>query len=388
MTDTTPQAWAEQPAEKALTLPSRYFYDPQLFAAERDRIFMGAWHFACHVNELAEPGAFVVREIFDQSVIVIRDRQGELHAFHNVCQHRGNRLLDETRGVQKGVIRCAYHSWCYGLDGSLRAAPRSDRIAAFNVDDYHIPPVRLEVFAGCVYFNLDPDATDMQTLFPGAEAAIREAIPDLDAMQLIQEDDVIVPANWKVIMDNSIEGYHFQLSGPHHVDLAALIDFDGYRLTHHDNWWTYGAPPNADAKQAYGVPLERPAGNGDGFFNIGIWPHNTFYQFPFSQCMGTFMIIPLDAERSILRFGYYTPHDTLPEVTRASMRWMNEELGPEDIELNISVQKGLHSLGYDQGRYMIDAARSNESEHLVLHFHRLVFQALHGDASTPQEAPS
>ncbi|WP_275287545.1 aromatic ring-hydroxylating oxygenase subunit alpha [Halomonas elongata] len=377
----SPQAWAAQRPERALTLPSRYFYDPALFEAERERIFMGAWHFGCHVNELDQAGAFVVRDIFDQSVILMRDRDGELHAFHNVCQHRGNRLLNEPRGVRKGVIRCAYHSWCYGADGRLKAAPRSDRIEAFDVNDYRIPPVRLQVFAGGVYFNFDPDAADMHDLFPGAEAAIRDAIPHLDEMRLIQEDDVIVPANWKVIMDNSIEGYHFQLSGPCHVDLASLIDFSGYKLRHHDNWWTYGAPPNREATEAYGESIGRPVEDGDGFFNIGLWPHNTFYQFPFSQCMGTFMIIPLDAERSILRFGYYSAHDpdALPEATRASIRWMNEDLGPEDIELNVTTQKGLRSLGYDQGRYMIDAERSNESEHLVLNFHRLVHRALHGE---------
>ena len=82
--------------------------------------------------------------------------------------------------------------------------------------------------------------------------------------------------------------------------------------------------------------------------------------------------------RSLLRFGYYSANEQTAEVSKACMRWMNEELGPEDIALNISVQKGLHSMGYDQGRYMIDAERSNESEHLVHHFHRLVFQGIHG----------
>ncbi|GGY55704.1 ring-hydroxylating oxygenase subunit alpha [Bacterioplanes sanyensis] len=374
--------WHAQDPEQALTLPSRYFFDKDIFAQEQQEIFMKAWHFGCHVNELSEPGAYVVRDIFDQSVILMRDKDGEINAFHNVCQHRGNRLLTETRGVQKGTIRCLYHSWCYAHNGDLRAAPRSQNIKAFNVDDFHIPKVRLQVFAGSVYFNFDADAEDMNTLFPGAEDAIRAAIPKLDDMRLVQEDDVIVPANWKVIMDNSIEGYHFQLSGPHHIDLASLINFSDYKLRCFDNWWTYGAPPNFDAKEAYGVALDRQAEEGDGFFNIGLFPHNTFYQFPFSQCMGTFMMIPLDAERTILRFGYYSPYEQLPEVTQASIQWMNEDLGPEDIDLNITVQKGLHSLGYDQGRYMIDAARSNESEHLVLHFHRLVYQALHGQSAT------
>ncbi|SDM66902.1 choline monooxygenase [Franzmannia pantelleriensis] len=382
MTDRIPiQQWDEQSAETAVTLPSRYFHDATIFAEERERIFMKAWHFGCHVNELSEAGAFVVRDIFRQSVILMRDRQGEIHAFHNVCQHRGNRLLNETRGVNKGVIRCAYHSWCYGQDGALRSAPRSDRLAGFDKQQHAIPAVRMEVFADCVFFNFDPDADSMQTLFPGADQAMREAIPDLDKMQLVEEDDVIVPANWKVIMDNSIEGYHFQLSGPCHVDLASLIDFAGYRLRQFDHWWTYGAPPNPDAIQAYGKPLSRPPEPGDGFFNIGIWPHNTFYQFPFTQCLGTFMMIPLDSERSLLRFGYYSAQQPISEVSRASIAWMNDELGPEDIDLNVTVQQGLHSLGYNQGRYMIDAERSNESEHLVHHFHRLVFRALHPEAS-------
>jgi choline monooxygenase len=81
-------------------------------------------------------------------------------------------------------------------------------------------------------------------------------------------------------------------------------------------------------------------------------------------------------EKSLLRFGYYRPERPMPKVTEASIRWMNEELGPEDIQLNVTTQKGLRSFGYDQGRYLVDAERSNQSEHLVHHFHSLVYQSL------------
>jgi choline monooxygenase len=155
-----------------------------------------------------------------------------------------------------------------------------------------------------------------------------------------------------------------------------LIDFTGYTLKQHDKWWTYIGPPNMDVTEAYGLSLNRRPLQRDCFFNIGLWPHNTFYQFPFSELLGTFIILPAGPEQSILRFGYYSAHDDLPEVSKAAMRWMNEDLGPEDIELNKTVQKGLHSFGYDQGRYMIDEQRSNESEHLVHHFHTLVYQSL------------
>ena len=368
--------WAEQRPEHAFTLPSRYFFDEQIFAAERDRIFMSAWHLAGHRNEFAEPGQFVVCDMFDQSVVVACGNDGKVNAFHNVCQHRGNRLLDVRRGNDTRVLRCAYHSWCYEMDGSLRSAPRSERLIAFDKQQFNIPKVRVEEFGGFVYFNFDADAPSLAELFPGADEEMRAVFPDLGKMRLIEEQDVIVPANWKVIMDNSIEGYHFKLSGPCHIDLAKLIDFKGYRLTKRDNWWTYIAPANQQAEEAYGVKLSGPRNPDERFFNIGLWPNNTFYTFPFSAFLGTFIMIPLDAERSLLRFGYYSPHEQVPEVSHACMKWMNEDLGPEDIELNISVQKGLRSLGYDQGRYMIDAERSNESEHLVHHFHKLVFDGI------------
>ncbi len=368
--------WSYSDPERAFTLPSKYFYDQDLHELEKERIFMGAWHVLGHRNELARPGAFVVRDIFDQSVIGACDRQGQVHAFYNVCQHRGNRLVTATRGVQSAVFRCPYHSWCYGHDGSLKNAPRSDRLKDFRKADFGIPNVRVEEFGGFYYFNMDPNARSMKELFPDAEEEMYRVFPDLDAMQLVQETDVVVPANWKVIMDNSIEGYHFRLSGPCHVDLASLIDFTGYTLKQHDKWWTYIGPPNMDVTEAYGLSLNRRPLQRDCFFNIGLWPHNTFYQFPFSELLGTFIILPAGPEQSILRFGYYSAHDDLPEVSKAAMRWMNEDLGPEDIELNKTVQKGLHSFGYDQGRYMIDEQRSNESEHLVHHFHTLVYQSL------------
>ena len=128
---------------------------------------------------------------------------------------------------------------------------------------------------------------------------------------------------------------------------------------------------------AYGLPVAGATWQTDWFFNIGLWPNTTFYCFPFTDLVGTFIMIPLEAEKSLLRFGYYAPdHREVPALTKAAVDWMNKELGPEDIALNISNQKGLHSFGYDQGRYLVDDSRSNQSEHLVRHFHQLCYQAI------------
>src|SRR5438445_5692647 len=112
---------------------------------------------------------------------------------------------------------------------------------------------------------------------------MRSFFPDLDGLRFLSEVDVEVPANCKVIMDNSIEGYHFDLSGPVHKQIGKMIDFSRWEPRDHDKWWTYKAPPKPGVNSAYGESLEGATYQTDWFFNIGIWPNTTFYCFPFSD---------------------------------------------------------------------------------------------------------
>jgi choline monooxygenase len=242
-----------------------------------------------------------------------------------------------------------------------------------------LKPVRAEVFASFVFVNLDPAAAPIAEMAPGAADVIRRFIPDLDRLTLIEEVDVPVAANWKVIQENSIEGYHFDNSGPAHKQLVQLIDFARYTLEPHGAWWTYIGPPRQDAKQAYGVPLDGATWQTDWFFNLGLWPNATIYAFPYADMVGTFIMMPTGPETSVLRFGYYgVAGRKVPAVTQACIRWMNQDLGPEDIGLNKSNQKGLRSFGFERGRYVIGESLGNRSEHLVRHFHRLCYAAVNG----------
>jgi phenylpropionate dioxygenase-like ring-hydroxylating dioxygenase large terminal subunit len=370
--------WSLADQEAGISLPARYFYDESVYQRERTEIFFKTWQLVGHVNEIAEPGAFATLEIMDQSVIVIRGKDGVLRAFHNACQHRGNRLVEARRGKSPAIV-CGYHAWTYGTDGALRAAPRTECVAGFNKESHGLKPVRLEVLAGFVFVNLDPKAKPIAEMAAGAEAEIRRFIPNLDELELVSEVDVPVAANWKVIQENSIEGYHFDYSGPVHKQLVKLIDFAGYTLTPHGEWWTYIGPPKTDATEAYGVPLDGATWQTDWFFNLGLWPNATIYAFPYSDVVGTFIMTPTGPETSMLRFGYYGPKGRpVPDVTKACIRWMNEDLGPEDIRLNISNQKGLKSMGFEHGRYVIGDGLGNRGEHLVRHFHRLCHGAIHG----------
>jgi carnitine monooxygenase subunit len=368
--------WSVEDQQAGYSLPARYFYDEEIFRREKSKIFFRSWHLVAHANELKEPGSFVTYDVFEQSVIVVVGRDGAIRAFHNVCQHRGNRLVEARRG-KTPVFTCGYHAWTYSLDGSLRGAPNVGGVEGFERSQHGLKPVPVETFASFVFINLDPDAKPIAAMTSGAEAEIRRFIPDLDRLTLIEEVDVPVPANWKVIQENSVEGYHFDNSGPAHKELVQLIDFAGYTLTANGEWWTYIGPPKRDAREAYGLPLAGATWQTDWFFNFGLWPNATLYAFPYADMVGIFIMNPTGPETSMLRFGYYGIEGReLPEVTRACIRWMNQYLGPEDINLNKSNQKGLRSFGFERGRYIIGEGVSNRSEHLVRHFHRLCYAAL------------
>src|SRR5580658_2570919 len=165
--------WSESDQAAGMSLPAPYFYDESIFQKERLQIFLKSWHLVAHVSELRAPGDFVTYDILDQSVIVTRSKEGGIQAFHNVCQHRGNRLVNTARG-NTPALTCGYHAWTYSMDGRLRGAPRTECVANFDKTRHGLKPVRVEIFAAFVYINLDPDAQPLAEMTPGAETQMRQ----------------------------------------------------------------------------------------------------------------------------------------------------------------------------------------------------------------------
>ena len=368
--------WQSDDPEQAYNLPSRYYYDEGVFRREIEAIFYPAWHFAGHRSEISEAGDFIKVDVFDQSVLVIRGNDGVARAFHNVCQHRGTRLVDQRRGKINRVIRCPYHAWSYQLDGKLRHAPRSDSIKGFEPGAISLSPVAIEEFSTFLFVNLDASAGSLRDDVGESADLLARHFPDLEDLELVDELDYEVDANWKVIVDNAIEGYHFTRSGPVHKDLAALIQFEKYELNQRGKWWYAMGPTEPGMTEAFGREIGDAKYQTDWFFNFFFWPHTGLYAFPFADFVGSFNQFPVSAEKTLLRLAYYRPKRAASEVTEACMHWMSYELGPEDIDLNVRQQRGLRSFGFDRGRYFVDEARSNNSEHLVHHFHSLVASAL------------
>ncbi len=207
------------------TFPGRYYYDPAIFAREQERIFGRMWVYGGVASSLAQPGHYRTVTIAGESVIVVRTKQGDLRAFFNVCRHRGSRLCPDTSGHLQGSIQCRYHAWTYGLDGRLIGAPNVFNRPDFERDLYGLHPVALEVWHGLIWLNLadDPPSLAAQLEDPfvrefGSNGPIeRYGIATLNVAKTIVYE---VEANWKLVMENTLECYH---CGPMHPELCALL---------------------------------------------------------------------------------------------------------------------------------------------------------------------
>ncbi|MBS0378151.1 MAG: aromatic ring-hydroxylating dioxygenase subunit alpha [Proteobacteria bacterium] len=209
------------------TLPSTWYRSAEIFALEKERIFCREWVCVGRAEELAAPGDHRVVDLCGESLLVLRNRQGALKAFYNVCRHRGSRLCRAAEagsaalpgGLKAGRITCPYHQWTYDLDGNLIAAPHLTTEPGFDRSQFSLYPVGLECWGGFVFVNLTPaKATTLAAQLGGIpERTARYPLAELRIGHTIRYS---VAANWKVICENYNECYH--CAGVH-PELCAVV---------------------------------------------------------------------------------------------------------------------------------------------------------------------
>ena len=208
------------------TLPGKYYYDPQIYEQEQEKIFSRMWVCIGRAETITpKPGAYWVVTIGHESVIVVRNRAGVLQAFLNVCRHRGARLCSEATGQLKGSIQCRYHAWTYGLDGRLIGAPNIMSDEKFDRTAFGLLPVALDIWEGFIWLNLSdnppPAASQLNPMiiqrFGSYERFSRWGVGELKIGRSISYE---IQANWKLLLENFMECYH---CGPMHPELCNLL---------------------------------------------------------------------------------------------------------------------------------------------------------------------
>ncbi len=367
MSSLTSPAAASQTPEALLP---RLYLDESLLDAEQELIFERTWQLAGHVSALPRPGSYLTARAGNQPVLVLRDDENRLVAFRNVCRHRASRLLSGS-GQCKGAIRCRYHGWTYRFDGSLIGVPEGmtygERLKKSTLGLF---PVRAEELCGLIFVNLDPDAVPLADQVPGLRErldpyriASLEPFAQAGATLAGQVRQFVPrrrptssgdgqPANWKVVAENYIEGYHIPIA---HPGLMRLLDYKRYEAEVHDNYAWFDAPlrskPSSNrVERLYAQLVEPmpglPEESRRAWRYAFIYPNTTIDLYP--DQVNTWQILPDGVGATTDVFANYRPPGSSPR-TRV-VQWLNQRLNnlvlDEDVELVDNVQQGAATRGY------------------------------------------
>ncbi|MEL7469303.1 MAG: ring-hydroxylating oxygenase subunit alpha [Pseudomonadota bacterium] len=351
---------------RSLSLAADAYTDPRWYRHDLDTIFARTWQWVCHVEKLSKSGSYFATEIAGRPIAVVRDREGVLRAFYNVCKHRAHHLL--TGEGETTRIMCPYHAWVYDLTGQLRRAPETENLQDFDPGSICLDAVQVEEFCGFIFVNLDADAAALAEQSGNLAAEVLHWAPDVGDLTFGHRLTYDIKSNWKNVVDNFLECYHCPTA---HKDFCDLVDMDTYKVTTHGIYSSHMADAGQGVNSAYDVSNATVRTHAVWW----LWPTTCLMRYPGRSSMIVLNIIPAGPDRTLETYDFYleTPEPDATELE--AIRYLDEVLQREDIAIVESVQKGMETPAFSQGRIVHDPGGSGKSEHAVHHFHGLVLEA-------------
>ncbi|MCK6627374.1 MAG: ring-hydroxylating oxygenase subunit alpha [Anaerolineae bacterium] len=353
--------------QRSYSLPARAYTQPGYLDIEQEAIFYKSWQYVCHLEQLRQPGDYIAIDIQGQPIIALRDRAGVLRAFYNVCRHRGHELV-KGEGNLKAIV-CPYHAWCYSLDGKLLSARHSNTIENFDCDDFGLMPVQIEAFCTMIFINLNPEAKSLAIQSGELAHEIQQYAPDLENLTHAYRLTYRIKANWKSVVDNFLECYHCAVA---HKDFVSLVDMHNYLVTTHGIYSSHIAPAGKTNNSAYSVAGASVQDHAVWW----LWPNTCLLRYPGAPNWMVWRFIPIDTETTAETFDFFFEDSTPTPAQMEAIRYIDQVLQKEDIDIVESVQRGMKTPAYEQGRFVCSANGQGESEHAVHHFHSLYLEAI------------
>ena len=360
--------------ECAHTLASKFYTDPAILGIEKSRIFLRTWQLVGTLSQncgeangvsrtIADPESFFTADMVGEPVIIVRDKRGILRAFSNVCRHRAGPIA--LGSGCKNVLRCQYHGWTYTLDGRLIGTPDIDGVEFFDRSTMGMVQLRVETWEQFIFVNFDKDAEPLAT-YLGEIPQQAEGF-QFEGLKSVERRDYVIDCNWKVYVDNYLEGYHIPIA---HPGLMREIDFAQYRTDtfryHSQQFAPIRAMKADDSRERFYTP---GTGLRDALY-FWVFPNLMLNIYP--DNISTNVIVPLSHEKTLTIFEWFF-HDVASHAVRKRIEKavaFSEEVQQEDIMLCENVQRGLRSSTYDRGRYSV------KRENGVHHFHTLLGEFL------------
>lgn len=362
-TDVETQALSES-LKRGATLPASWYTSESVFLQEMQSIFSRFWQYACRMDEVAHPGDYLACRVGNLPIVVVRNRSNEIAAFINVCRHRGAEIVLEGSCGNRNTLQCHYHAWTWGLDGALRAAPGSENEAGFRNEDYPLTPVPVALLGPFVFVKPATQAPSWEETI-GELPRILSALPaPLTTLQFRERRTYEMKANWKIVVENFLECYHCAVA---HKSFADLIDLNEYSVVPHRYFSVQRGPLKSSAKTSEDKTcFLKEDGGQEGIYNY-LWPNFMVNLYPGRGNASVNIILPLAPDRTLAVYDFYF-EEGMPEAEEIIA--FIDQVQQEDIVLCESVQRGLRSGCWNQGRLMI------RYENGIQHFERLVFETL------------
>ena len=344
---------------RAATIPARWYTDPEILRLEQQRIFARTWQPAGYLNRVQNPGDYFACDVQGEPIAVVRGKDSILRALSNVCRHRASTILEGSGSAN--VLRCPYHAWTYALDGRLIGQPEFEDVENWNRSEICLPEFRVDTWGPFVFVNQDAAAPTLREFWGDIPRQAAEFGCPIHSLQLSERRDYVVACNWKVYIDNYLEGYHLPAA---HPGLFRELDYRRYRVDTFRYYSSQYAPIRAKtddpAKRRYEYEAEAA-----GALYFWIFPNFMLNIYP--DNLSSNIIVPLGPDKTLTIFEWfsYEGGPVSPETIAFS-----DEIQQEDIKICENVQRGLHSRTYNQGRF------SAKRENGVHHFHLLLHEFL------------
>ncbi len=349
---------------RAQTLPAGWYTDPRILELEKQKIFYKTWQPVGRADQVRRVGDYFSCEVVGQPLVVTRGLDEKLRGFYNVCMHRAGPVAI-GQGNRKS-LQCKYHGWTYDLEGKLTRAPEFEGVENWKKEDVCLSAIRVEEWGPWVFVNLDPNAEPMNEIYGPIQTEILSKGFDLSKMSLVERRDYIIDCNWKVYVDNYLEGYHLPIA---HPGLFKELDYDQYRVDTYRYYSSQYAPIRPVEGEVRDRRYVRTEAEAEALY-YWIFPNVMLNVYLDNTSIN--IIIPLGPDKTLTIFEWYFQQpgtgegwDSMQQIIAFS-----DQIQQEDIEICENVQKGLKSNVYNQGRFSV--LRENG----VHHFQSLIHEYL------------
>ena len=335
-------------------LPAWSFFNKELLEMEKDLLFRRHWQFVCHVNQVPNSGDFVTIDFVGERALILRGSDGEVRAFHNLCRHRGSRVVAEESGTCRSAIICPFHGWAYNLDGTLRGAAQPKTLPDLDPVEFGLKPLELEIWQGFVFvkFKSGPQPSVAETMAQYMPELAQYALETLVPVDGSEWSETI-SANWKCVRDVDNEGYHVPLAHPGLHDLFGSNYYDEPFENGTSRSW--GGFRDGDMRlwsvRNYRKILQAPDRLDDdhktAWLYLGVFPNLVFGFYPDSVII--YHEFPIENGKTVQRgLTYrYPDEDRRMRLARYLSMRIDRTTSKEDEQLIEWTWEAAFSSGYD-----------------------------------------